>query len=166
MRSKAKSLCVLGLILVTVVGLVGCAEEGATYSQEMRSSTYQSNDGATYTAPAGKEKCTIDLDKLAKQSCDENKPIYLEFTADWCGYCKKYERDTINTAQGQEILKKAIFVQVNYDKNRSLARQYGFTGIPAGVLLKGDANGKLTTVDKHVGGLSLTELDAFLCKGL
>ena len=166
MRREAKSLCVLGLVLITAIGLVGCAEEGETYSQEMRPVTYQPTDGASATTSASAEKCTIDLEKLSNQSCDENKPVYLESTADWCGYCKKYERDTLNTAQGQEILKKAIFVQVNYDQNRDLARQYGFSGIPGGVLLKGNADGKLTTIDKHVGGLSLSELNAFICKGL
>jgi thiol:disulfide interchange protein len=140
-----------------------CSEQETMYSQEVRPVTYQAANGSS--AASSSETC-IDMDKLAKQSLDEKKPVYIEFTADWCGYCKKYERETLNTAEGQRILQKVIFIQANYDQNRSLANQYGFTGIPAGVLLKADANGKLQLIDKHVGGFSASELDAFLCKGL
>jgi thiol:disulfide interchange protein len=151
-------------VLSFVLYISGCAEqETSTYSGSP--AVYQSDVGAetpAKTTGGSKFVTSVDLNKLGQQSQQENKPVYIEFTADWCGYCQKYARETLDTTEGQNILKKVIFVQANYDTNRSLANQHGFTGIPAGILMKADANGKLQLVDKHVGGMTASELDNFL----
>jgi len=147
-----------------VLFVCGCAEQETTTYTSASPSTWQSDVGAATPAKTNGEKyaTSLDMDKLGQQSLKENKPVYMEFTANWCGYCQKYASETLNTSEGQNVLKKVIFIQANYDTNRSLADSYGFTGIPAGVLLKADANGKLQLIDKHVGGFTVSELDSFL----
>jgi len=47
------------------------------------------------------------------QAKKENKPLYLHFTTDWCGWCRKIEQDVYANAKGKTAL--AAFVPVSLD---------------------------------------------------
>jgi thioredoxin-like negative regulator of GroEL len=105
----------------------------------------------------------INMDRLAAQAKDQGKSVYMEFTAPWCHYCKKFQNEVLSTAQSQQALKKVIFVRANFDREKPLARQFGVKAIPTGLLLK-PRNGQLQAVDRHVGGLSQSEFVRFLSR--
>lgn len=65
----------------------------------------------------------------------QDKPMYLHFTTDWCGWCRKIENDIYRTPAGKEAL--APFAPVSLDCtnptpkiNHKLMRKFGGRGYP------------------------------------
>lgn len=59
----------------------------------------------------------------------ENKAVIIDFVADWCGPCKTMDEQLWNSEEFK-LLKNYVFIEVDIDKNTSLARKYGITSIP------------------------------------
>lgn len=69
-----------------------------------------------------------------------NKQVYLYFTASWCTWCQKFERETLSSPRVQNELNNYIVYKVDVDKERALATKYGISGVPAHKVI--DANEK------------------------
>jgi thioredoxin-related protein len=66
----------------------------------------------------------------------EQKKVYINFHADWCGYCHKMERETFKDNQVIAYLNKNyIPVRIDSDKQKDLARKYRVRGLPDHVFL-------------------------------
>ena len=83
-------------------------------------------------------------DKGLALAKEKNKKIYINFHADWCGYCRKMEKETFVDKKVIALLNdKFIAVSVNSDKETQLAKKYNVRGLPANFFLtdKGEAIG-------------------------
>ena len=76
--------------------------------------------------------------KLNKNNFDEvkngNKPVLVDFYADWCGPCRMLAPTLEEIAAERDDV---IFCKVNVDNDKSLASEYGIVSIPTLVLLRG-----------------------------
>lgn len=64
-------------------------------------------------------------------SKNENKPILVIFTADWCVFCKKLENQTFtNSKIIREINNNFVAVKINKDKEADIANDFNVRGIP------------------------------------
>jgi thioredoxin-related protein len=79
--------------------------------------------------------------ELAKK---ENKPILIDFYTEWCGWCKRMEKDTYSNAKVQDSLKQFVCVKIDAEQNRDLAKKYKINGFPSTAFLK--SNGELIDV--------------------
>jgi len=76
----------------------------------------------------------------------EDKPMLVSFVADWCGYCKKMDRETWTHPSVVERTNAFVPVEVDIDDTRqvngfsgaSLAGRYGISGTPTTMLIDGD----------------------------
>lgn len=59
-----------------------------------------------------------------------NKLIIIDFTASWCGPCKKMERELWSSEEFKALGDKFVFLQLDIDENGTVASAYGVTGIP------------------------------------
>lgn len=59
-----------------------------------------------------------------------NKLILLDFTATWCGPCRKMDMEFWGNEAYQQNLSKFIIAKIDIDQNRSLANDYNVRGIP------------------------------------
>ena len=102
-----------------------------------------------------------DASKLAKQ---QNKPLMVEFMAEWCPSCNMMEDSTfINPA----VIKKAdrfVTVRIDVDKQKDVAaeykasaRKYGGIGIPNILFMTRDG-GKLKHRIGYLDAASLTSV--------
>jgi thioredoxin-related protein len=87
----------------------------------------------------------------------EKKMVVVDFYTDWCGWCKKMDKDTYGNASVMKFAKeKLVLVKVNAESNektrfrdkeysyRELAMAFGVTGYPATAFI--DATGEVLTL--------------------
>ena len=66
---------------------------------------------------------------------DAERPVLVDFYADWCGACQNQK--PVLEALAQEGEGRADVVKVNVDEEQALARAYGVRSIPTLILFSG-----------------------------
>ena len=92
---------------------------------------------------------------MAKKFTDSNfeasvlkadKPVLVDFYADWCGPCKMMA--PIVEKMAEEYEGRAIIGKVNTDENMNLSKNYNIMSIPTLILFK-DGESKEVLVGLH-----------------
>ena len=69
--------------------------------------------------------------KGMKLAQDQNKPLMINFYADWCGYCRKMDKETFTDQEVSQYLSdNFILVKVNADISKELSAAYYVRGLP------------------------------------
>ena len=92
------------------------------------------------------------FDELVLQS---DKPVVVDFWAEWCGPCKMI--GPIIDEMSKDYEGKALIGKVNVDQNANVSAQFGVRSIPTVLFIK---NGEV--VDKSVGAVPKETLDSKL----
>ena len=92
------------------------------------------------------------FDELVLQS---DKPVVVDFWAEWCGPCKMI--GPIIDEMSKDYEGKALIGKVNVDQNANVSAQFGVRSIPTVLFIK---DGEV--VDKSVGAVPKATLDSKL----
>lgn len=80
-----------------------------------------------------------DLPAALSASKASGKPMLIQFTADWCVYCRKMKATTYADPKVKEdIQARFVPVLLDADKNPALVKQLGLRGLPATVVVASD----------------------------
>jgi thioredoxin-related protein len=89
------------------------------------------------------------LNSALRASNKQGKPVLVDFYTEWCGWCKKMDKDTYSHAGVEKEAVNFICVKVDGDKNRDLVRKYNIKAYPTTLFL----NGKGVAIDRIRGYL-------------
>ena len=114
---------------------------------------------ALMAAPAAPKGWVTDYDAALEQAAKEKKTVLVLFTgSDWCGWCKKLHKDTLDQAAFKKFAdKKLVLVYMDMPRNqapadkakvRELSRKLqAGGGVPSTVIVGADG-----TVKGKIGG--------------
>jgi len=91
-------------------------------------------------------------DESFKEIMNGDKPVVVDFWAEWCGPCKMIAPAIEDLAREYEG--KAVIGKMNVDENDEVAGEYGIRSIPTVLFFK---NGVLK--DKHIGAATKNLLE-------
>jgi len=117
----------------------------------------------------------VSYDVGLEQAADENKHVFIDFTAKWCGYCKKMDRETFSRADVIDLINdNFVPVKVNGDSQKELdidgykiteaglaKQEFGVRGYPTFWFLKSDGT-KLGAVTGYKPAAQMIEFLTFV----
>ncbi len=81
----------------------------------------------------------------------EQRILVVYFYADWCGYCRQFEKDLLGTPTFRSFVRDNVAVRINPDKGdseRRMAAHYGVRGYPT-FFVYGSRSKGLIPVERH-----------------
>ncbi len=81
-----------------------------------------------------------------------NKGVFVDFYADWCGPCKMIAPLVEELAEEHPTVK---FIKVNVDDTPDIASRYGITSIPTIIVFKGGKPASQTTGFQPIESLEM-----------
>lgn len=76
----------------------------------------------------------IETDEFEKEVLKSDKPVVVDFWAEWCRPCKKME--PLMQSLWEEFKDQIKFLKLDVDENPSITAEYGVRGIPTLFLFK------------------------------
>ena len=94
-------------------------------------------------------------DNFEEEVLNSDKPVLVDYWAEWCGPCKMIAPLLVEIAS--EYQEKLKITKLNIDDNPNTPPKYGIRGIPTLMIFK-NGNAEAT----KVGALSKSQLTAFI----
>ena len=165
------------LLIYGVVVLLGGLTGASDVTHPLHGSRLSGSSimGSNITTSNNKEdvhfekiKSISDLEKVLKKAKTQGKPVMLDFYADWCTYCKDYEKYVFPDAQVQKELDKFILIQADVTAidadDKALMKKVGVLLPPA--ILFFDTNSQEMHKLKIVGAMKADKFSDHLQKVL
>ncbi|MBW8017334.1 MAG: thioredoxin family protein [Planctomycetes bacterium] len=70
-----------------------------------------------------------------KMSKLKKKPLFIDFTAKWCGWCEKMDKEVLSHQEIAVKLQKFVCVRIDVDKDRRTAYGYGVSSLPRVIIV-------------------------------
>lgn len=99
---------------------------------------------------------TIDNKTEFEKLCSENRFVLVDFSAEWCGPCKRLKP---LLEQLNESFRDVKFVKVDVDENQELAMSHNVTAMPSIMFY---VDGKLQT--EFVRGVDINSVERYCNK--
>lgn len=112
------------------------------------------------------------LESAQLQHREIPKPIFIEFTAKWCGWCKKMDETTFADDKVISLLNETFYaVKVDFDSpepmefqgkkytGKELAKYFGINGLPTMIYLPMDQKSSKTIVGYKTAKQLVKELN-------
>jgi thiol:disulfide interchange protein DsbD len=157
------------LLIIGAMELIGAAAGARDYLQPLKGIGGGSSSVASSQHLALKRIKTVDdLQRELEQARSQGKFVMLDFYADWCIYCKDYEKYVFTDPRVQQALANVVLLQAdvtaNDEQDKTLLKAVKVTAPPA--ILFFDKNGKELRGYRIVGAMNADTFLAHLNKVL
>jgi thiol:disulfide interchange protein len=124
-------------VVALVVSAAGCGKTSSNPAEfESRPSAESPKGGGKGVAFA-----SLGYDDALSKAYAEQKVVMLDVYTDWCGWCKKLDRETFADPRVGTATRGMVPIKVNAEKGgRDVARKYQVDGFP--VIIFVDGKGK------------------------
>ncbi len=93
----------------------------------------------SFTPAKGANRWHTDVKRAMTEAHRINKPLIIHFYADWCGPCKKMDRDVLHSSGLlRQFGTRFVGVKLNSDHNQQLANRLGIRSLPSDVFVHPD----------------------------
>jgi thiol:disulfide interchange protein len=76
------------------------------------------------------------FDRAARLASDRRTLLLVDFTTEWCGWCRKLEREVYPDPAVAGQLSRVVYVRLDAEREgAALARRYGVDGFPTLIFL-------------------------------
>ena len=140
-------------IILTIVFIVIIILINLFLKKQNEKILYQGEEQNNTNSEISKEEYEMDILKVNSQNFEEEvlkseKPVLVDFYADWCGPCKMLSPIVDQVAEENEDIK---VVKVNVDDAQDLAMKYQVMSIPTLVVIKEgkEINRSVGLIDKN-----------------
>lgn len=106
-----------------------------------------------------------EIDEEFEKSKNDKRPLIIYFHVDWCGYCRKFNKEFLNDDKVYGYLSQFRMVQINPEdgvRERAVFKQYGGTGYPT-FLITYPHNGNKKNIQPFRGG-KVQSTDKFISR--
>lgn len=142
MRVIRPTLVVLVLLLAAAPGCGRRSEGRAAF--DPNPSVYPAANGKT---GSGVAFAALGLNDALSKARAERKLVMVDVYAEWCGWCKKLDREVFTDARVASALRNVVSIRMDADREERLAEQYRIDSLPTLLFL--DPSGKVV---KSVSG--------------
>ena len=153
--ARLKRLIVLAALpagVILALAAAGCRgrEQGAPSAEAPLDHSKQS------PPPSSLPFTSLSFDEALVRARAEKKLVFVDVTADWCGWCTRMDEDVFSNPRVQQALLEYVPIKMDADRGgRKTAVRYRVTGLPAFLVVNGDGE----VVGRFDGYMSA---DAFL----
>lgn len=82
---------------------------------------------------------STDIEQSLQDASESGKPVLMQFTASWCVYCKRMEKNTFtNEDVAERIGEDFVAVKVDAEQHKDLVRELEIKGLPAILVVSPD----------------------------
>lgn len=147
----------IGLIFMLYASLliIGASSGSTDYTQPLKGSMMQTSGGSTTPQHVAFErvKSISDLNKKLALAKQQDRPVMLDFYADWCTYCKSMENTTFKSAKVLNSLENFIVLQADVtemdDIDDALLKQFQIPAPPAILFFTSQSSGSHATENRN-----------------
>jgi thioredoxin-related protein len=116
----------------------------------------EASAGAARSPAAGAIHWVESLEEALEVAKKHDELVLVDFYTDWCGWCKKLDRDVFSQDSFKKAASGIVAVKVNAEKHRPLADRFGATSYPRLFFLSSEGH----TIDQVRGYLNLDPFTA------
>lgn len=95
----------------------------------------------------GADHFMTDLDAAVRKAGEEQKPLLLDFRADWCAACLELEEKTWPSDEAKKVFAAVVPVKMDFTKESetrtALESRFAIKGLPTVILLEPVSSGKV-----------------------
>ena len=140
-------------IILIVIFIISLIVINSLLNKESQKMLYQSNEQINIKSEEEENKMEIlkvTSENFEREVLQSDKPVLIDFYADWCGPCKMLSPIVDEVAEENTDIK---VVKINVDNAQDLAMKYQVMSIPTLVVIK---DGK--EVNRSVGLIDKTDV--------